>query len=213
MKKIFIFIIMAFMVLIPTINVEAKEDDKVTIHVFYAEWCGNCTNLHNFLNELEEDKEYNDMFEVKYYRIDNDDSYGKNTKYDANKKLYNKVKAYFEYDEGYIPFYIIGDKYDVGFSTTSTPAEIKNSIRENFFSKKYKNVVQEIIDKKIDVSEPVTTKSKGEESTKKDSNNTRKEETEIEKKESKNTKTIGIIIMVITLVVVVAAIVFSMIKK
>lgn len=212
MKKIFIFVIMIFMMMLPVFNVEAK-DEKVTIHVFYAEWCGNCTNLHDFLNELEEDKEYNEMFEVKYYRIDNDNSYGKNTKYDENKKLYNKVKAYLEYDEGYIPFYVIGDKYDVGFSTTNTPAEIKNSIRENYFSKKYKNVVQEIIDKKIDVSEPVTTKSKDTETTKKETNSQKEEKTEIEKKESKNTKTIGIIILIVTLVIVVAAIVFSMIKK
>lgn len=141
-------------------GVSAKENDKVKIHVFYAEWCGNCQNLHKYLNELSEDKDYNKMFEIVYYRVDNDSKYGVNKNFDKNKEIYLKVRNYFgnKIDDG-IPLYFIGDTYKIGFPD-SAKEDIKNLIKENYFSKDKKDIVQDIIDSNIDAKSVELNKTK-----------------------------------------------------
>ncbi len=175
MKKIFYMLIMVSLSFLFTFNVYAKDNEVVKVHVFYAEWCGNCQNLHKFLNELSEDKNYNKMFEIIYYRMDNDSKYGKNPDFDFNKKLYSKVKEnYRDMDNG-IPLYFIGDTYNIGFYPDTTPDKIKKLIKENYYSKEKNDVIEEIINNNID-----------------EFNN---------KRELGKTKIIGIVVIVVTLVI------------
>ena len=160
MKKLLNILIIIAVSLCIVGGVSAKENDKVKIHVFYAEWCGNCQNLHKYLNELSEDKDYNKMFEIVYYRVDNDSKYGVNKNFDENKEIYLKVRNYFgnKIDDG-IPLYFIGDTYKIGFPD-SAKEDIKNLIKENYFSKDKKDIVQDIIDSNIDAKSVELNKTK-----------------------------------------------------
>lgn len=199
MKKLVYILIIFAIVLVPSFNVEAKtSNNKVVINVFYAEWCSNCTNLHNFLNEFVEDKEYNKMFEIKYYRIDNQASYGENEDYEYNTALYEKVSAYFNNgDEGYIPFYVIGDSYEVGYSSSQTPDLIKKMVKESYYDSDYVDIVSKIENGEIDVTTTVKVD----------------EEAETKENDKKLTNIIGIIVIVITLLAVIGIIVASIINK
>lgn len=160
MKKLLNILIIIAVSLCIVGGVSAKENDKVKIHVFYAEWCGNCQNLHKYLNELSEDKDYNKMFEIVYYRVDNDTKYGVNKNFDENKEIYLKVRNYFgnKIDDG-IPLYFIGDTYKIGFPD-SAKEDIKKLIKENYFSKDKKDIVQDIIDSNIDAKSVELNKTK-----------------------------------------------------
>lgn len=160
MKKILNILIIVALSFSLAINVTAKESDKVKIHVFYAEWCGNCQNLHKYLNELSEDKEYNKMFEIVYYRIDNDSKYGVNKEFDVNKEIYLKVRNYYgnKINDG-IPLYFIGNTYKIGFPE-SAKKDIKDLIKENYYSKEKDDIIQDIIDSKIDIKKSELSKTK-----------------------------------------------------
>ena len=160
MKRLLNILIIISLSLFLTISVSAKENDIVKVHVFYAEWCGNCQNLHKFLNELSEDKNYNKMFEVVYYRVDNDSKYGLNAEYEKNKELYLKVRNYYgdKIDDG-IPLYFIGNTFKVGFPS-SAPDTIKRLIKENYYSKDNDDIVQDIIDSNVSIKEKELSKTK-----------------------------------------------------
>ena len=108
MKKVLILII-SLLVFIP--NVYAKE--KTTVSVFYSESCIHCKHLHTYLDELENDETYNKMFKVDYYEIHDS----------TNSSLFDKVLAYFKKSSSGVPFYVIGDKYEVGFPNPETMQE------------------------------------------------------------------------------------------
>lgn len=199
MKKYLSILLLSLLAFLPMV-VDAKED-KVTIHVFYAEWCGNCSNLHNFLNELEGDKNYNDMFKVVYYRLDNSSQYGENKNYDENNQLFLKASSYFKSDGKSIPFLVIGEKYEVGFSKSQSPDIIKDLIKNEYFNKNKKNIVQDIIDGKIEVEINIPDDEESEAQTK------------LEKDNKKTTTIIGIGVVIVTLIMVVVIVVVSMRRK
>lgn len=198
MKKFFSIILLSLLCLFPAF-VDAK-DDKAVINVFYAEWCHNCTNLHQFLDELGNDKNYNDMYTVKYYRIDNEADYGENLHYDEYNQLFLKASAYFETNGRSIPFTVIGNEYIIGFDQNTAPDKIKSLIKEEYFNKDKKNIVGEIESGKIEVD---ISKIKDGET----------EKTNLEKNNKEVTNKIGIIVIVVTLIFVVAIIVISIRKK
>lgn len=160
MKKILNILIILVLSFGLVTGVSAKEDDRVKVHVFYAEWCGNCQNLHNFLNELSEDKNYNKMFEIVYYRIDNDSRYGKNPNFEKNKEIYLKVRNYFgdKIEDG-IPLYFIGDTFKEGFPD-SAKEYIKEQIKENYYKKDKVDVIQDIINSDVDIKKSKLGKTK-----------------------------------------------------
>lgn len=180
MKKVLNILIIISLSIILSCNVSAKESDRVKIHVFYAEWCGNCQNLHKFLDELSEDKNYNKMFEIEYYRIDNRSQYGVNNEYESNKELYLKVRNYFgnKIDDS-IPLYFIGDTFKIGFPS-SAPDTIKRLVKENYYSKNKKDIIEDIKNSNVD----------------------------IKKSELSKTKIIGIVVIAITVIIVCVILIF-----
>ena len=147
MKKVLILII-SLLVFIP--NVYAKE--KTTVSVFYSESCIHCKHLHTYLDELENDETYNKMFKVDYYEIHDS----------TNSSLFDKVLAYFKKSSSGVPFYVIGDKYEVGFPNPETMQEqyekqdkkIKELI-EKAYKNNQKNIVKEIDEGKVKVTTTV----------------------------------------------------------
>ena len=147
MKKVLILII-SLLVFIP--SVYAKE--KTTVSVFYSESCIHCKHLHAYLDELEKDETYNKMFKVDYYEIHDS----------TNSSLFDKVLAYFKKSSSGVPFYVIGDKYEVGFPNPETMQEqyekqdkkIKELI-EKAYKNNQKNIVKEIDEGKVKVTTTV----------------------------------------------------------
>jgi len=147
MKKVLILIV-SLLVFIP--NVYAKE--KTTVSVFYSESCIHCKHLHTYLDELEKDETYNKMFKVDYYEIHDS----------TNSSLFDKVLAYFKKSSSGVPFYVIGDKYEVGFPNPETMKEqyekqdkkIKELI-EKAYKNNQKNIVKEIDEGKVKVTTTV----------------------------------------------------------
>ena len=147
MKKVLILIV-SLLVFIP--SVYAKE--KVTISVFYSSSCIHCKHLHEYLDELESDEKYSKMFKVDYYEIHDS----------TNSNLFDKTLAYFKKSSSGVPFYVIGEKYEVGFPNPETMKEeyekqdkkIKELI-EKAYKNNQKDVVKAIKDEKIQVTTTV----------------------------------------------------------
>jgi thiol-disulfide isomerase/thioredoxin len=144
MKKL-LLIIIALFVLIP--SVYAKE--KVTISVFYSDSCIHCKHLHEYLDELSKDSKYGKMFNIDYYEIHDK----------SNSEIFNKTIAYFKKTSTGVPFYVIGDTYEIGFPNPETmqeeyekqDLEIKKQI-EKSYQNNSKNIVKDIKEGKVKVT-------------------------------------------------------------
>lgn len=155
LNKLFCVMMISLLLVLPFANVDAakttkkttttttttaktypvSQDEKaVTMHVFYSPTCPHCADLHEFLDELKEDPEYKDKFNVKDYNL-SDDSLA--------MELFQKVSDYFKYTNGGVPYYVIGDVDDSGFGTSSA-SSIKKTIDDLYGSKNYKDVVAAI---------------------------------------------------------------------
>lgn len=130
MKKI---IIGLMLLLFPFVTVEAQEE--INVYVFYGNGCTYCERLLTFMNHLDKDDEYNSKYELVAYEVWSDSE---------NIKLKNAVGEYFEYDSSGVPFYIIGEKYFVGYSE-EYDEKIKNTIDFEYNNKEYKDIVAKII--------------------------------------------------------------------
>lgn len=157
MKKIsrlFCVMMLSLLLVVPFFNVDAakktskkttpttttaqsyavSEDEKaVTMHVFYLPTCSHCQDLHEFLAELKEDKDYKDKFNVKDYNVQES----------LAAELLDKVRDYFHNNGGGVPYYVIGNQDYEGFGEQSK-AEIKKTIDDLYGSKNYKDVVAAI---------------------------------------------------------------------
>lgn len=132
MKKILVFVISVLMVM-PFMNVNAEN--KVNFYIFYGDGCGYCASLHSYVDELKQDSNYNHMFNVVDYEVwGNQD----------NQNLLYAVGEYFDVDITGVPFYVIGDKYFVGFGIDSSPQEIENAIKEAYLDDNYKDIVKHV---------------------------------------------------------------------
>ena len=89
-------------------------------------------------------------------------------------ELYHKVRDYYgdTIDDG-IPLYFIGNSYKVGFSPTNSPDEIKKLIKENYYRKGKDDIIKDIMDSNVSIKQ----------------------------KELSNTKIIGIVVIVVTIIV------------
>ncbi|MCX4248566.1 MAG: DsbA family protein [Bacilli bacterium] len=158
-SKLLCVIMMAIVLVVPFANVNAAKTTKktttttttastyavsndekaVTIYVFYSPTCPHCQDLHEFLSELKEDKDYKDKFNVKDYSVAES----------LNLELLDEVHDYFKYSgNGGVPYYVIGDEPFEGFGD-STKAEIKKTIDDMYGSKNYKDVVNAIINDEV----------------------------------------------------------------
>ena len=121
MKKIFLFIIVSFMFLIPIdgfaltddyIDVVyekagiKKEEDIVNIYLFYGDGCPHCSKEKTFLNKIEE--KYDGKVKVYKYEVWYNDK---------NRDILFKVKDEFNLNrDEKVPFTVIGSKHYLGYS-------------------------------------------------------------------------------------------------
>ncbi|MDD4036438.1 MAG: glutaredoxin [Bacilli bacterium] len=134
MKKLFKLLLIVFcLFLITPSKVAAKE--KVTVHLFWENGCPYCENAKEFFDSIKE--EYSEYFQLKEYEVYSNQD---------NANLKAKVHAKFKMDSSGVPFIVIGDKYFVGYSSSSDE-EIINTIKDQY-NNGSTDVVQDIIDNK-----------------------------------------------------------------
>lgn len=141
MKKKLLMLITLILLTIPIINVEAAT--RVNIYVFYGDGCSYCHNLLNYLDDLENDNNYNYMFETKKYEVWSNKT---------NKEIMKRVEEHFGVSRGAVPFYIIGNEYFYGFDSERTPEVLKTKIKYM-----YENNVKDVVSKYLNTSTTKTT--------------------------------------------------------
>ena len=132
MKKKLFFMIFSLLLLLPFTSVEAAN--KVTVHVFYGEGCGYCSNLLDYLEILALDNEYGEMFEVEKYET---------WKNPSNKRLGEEVASSLNTRFSGVPFYIIGQRARSGYLSSESDEIIKANIKYAY-NNNSKDVVKEI---------------------------------------------------------------------
>ena len=90
-------------------DIVKNEQAVVNIYVFHGDGCPHCTDLINFLDELEADSNYGYKINIKYYEV------WKNA---SNASKMRKALEHFDLDTTSlgVPFYVIGNKYKSGFA-------------------------------------------------------------------------------------------------
>lgn len=101
-----------------TTTTVAVDPNAVTVSVFYRTTCPHCQELHAFLKELKESKDYGKKFNVVDYEV---------VTSEESAALMAKVGDYFDFQVDGVPFYVIGTKYYSGFGDASKD-EIKKQI-------------------------------------------------------------------------------------
>ena len=130
MKKLFSFLavlVISFFFILP---VSAKENDKVTLYLFYGDGCPHCAEEKVYLNEI---KDKYDNFEIVYYEV------WKNA---DNQKFLEDVKDALGIERSGVPVTIIGDTYLVGWSE-ALETRVARAIR-HYKQNEYVDVVEQI---------------------------------------------------------------------
>lgn len=130
MKKIFSFLavlVISFFFILP---VSAKENDKITLYLFYGDGCPHCAEEKVYLNEI---KDKYDNFEIVYYEV------WKNA---DNQKFLEDVKDALGIERSGVPVTIIGDTYLVGWSE-ALETRVARAIR-HYKQNEYVDVVEQI---------------------------------------------------------------------
>ena len=154
-SKLFCVLMMTLMLVMPFAGVDAKtttkkktttttttstatkstDENAINVYVFYSSTCPHCKDLHAYLDELKNDKDVRDKFNIVDYEVSTAE----------NIDLMNKVSDYFKANITGVPFYVIGDKYFEGYSDNSK-SSILDAIKDNYGSSKYKDVVASVLD-------------------------------------------------------------------
>lgn len=130
MKKIlkyFLVFIALFSFILP---VNAKENDKITLYLFYGDGCPHCAEEKLFLDEI---KGSYDNFEIVMYEVWKDKD---------NQDFLNKVKSELGIERSGVPVTIIGDTYMVGWSE-ALEGRVTRAIRF-YKNNEYTDVVEQI---------------------------------------------------------------------
>ena len=130
MKKIlkyFLVFIALFSFILP---VNAKENDKITLYLFYGDGCPHCAEEKLFLDEI---KGSYDNFEIVMYEVWKDKD---------NQVFLNKVKSELGIERSGVPVTIIGDTYMVGWSE-ALEGRVTRAIRF-YKNNEYTDVVEQI---------------------------------------------------------------------
>lgn len=100
-KKIFISVILTFILLIP-LNIKAEEK-AVNVYMFYGKTCPHCESAYEYLNSIK------DKYNLKIYRYE--------VWYDSdNQKLMKDVADYLDVNVSGVPFTIIDNTSISGYS-------------------------------------------------------------------------------------------------
>ena len=106
-----------------TTTEEASENkNPINIYVFYSSTCPHCTELHEFLNKLKEDKTYGKMFKVNDYEVPDS----------QNSDLMYEVVNHFKQDYSGVPIYIVGNQYMSGFAKDVHGDQVKEAIKKAY---------------------------------------------------------------------------------
>ncbi len=130
MKRLFRFLMVVVISFFFILPVSAKEDDKVTLYLFYGDGCPHCAEEKLYLNEI---KDKYDNFEIVYYEV------WKNT---DNQKFLEDVKGALEIERSGVPVTVIGDTYFVGWSE-ALESRVTRAIR-HYKQNEYVDVVEQI---------------------------------------------------------------------
>ena len=107
------------LVLIPVSFTNAEETttkEKVLLYVFYGENCEWCEELHEYLDELSLDNEYNYMYKLVDLEVWNDAD---------NNNLMANVADYFDYSLKGVPYIVCGDSFITGFNSEKTACGVQ----------------------------------------------------------------------------------------
>ena len=148
MKKLFNYLLIFLVLLMPVVSVNAatttkkaksttttttekttKKSDKkdgvgtpVKLYVFYGSTCIHCAHLHEVISGLEADTSINYMFELVDYEV------WSNTQ---NAELMKNVATTLGTTASGVPFYVVGEYYSSGFpDITSTDDSVKAAVNE-----------------------------------------------------------------------------------
>ena len=130
MKRLFKFLVVLVVSFFFILPVSAKEDDKVTLYLFYGDGCPHCAEEKLYLNEI---KDKYDNFEIVYHEV------WKNT---DNQKFLEDVKEALEIERSGVPVTVIGDTYFVGWSE-ALESRVTRAIR-HYKQNEYVDVVEQI---------------------------------------------------------------------
>ena len=120
MKKIKLFLLLAVVGFILTLGVDAAS--KKNVYIFKGATCGFCKKALAFFQDLVNDKNYADKFDLIEYEVWNNEE---------NAKLGQAVADKLEEEMDGVPYIVIGDKTFSGY-TTSYDDQIKEAI-DNFY--------------------------------------------------------------------------------
>ena len=129
-------VVAIFAVLLMPVLANAQE--KVTIYFFRGDGCPHCADAEEFFDQIKEDEELKDKFEIKDYEV----WYNKD-----NQKLAEKAAKAMGETLGGVPYIVIGEKSWNGF-TDAYGEEIKEQILELYDKQDYKDPVKEVIEGK-----------------------------------------------------------------
>ena len=130
MRRLFKFLVVLILSFCFILPVNAKEDDKITLYLFYGDGCPHCAEEKLFLDEIEDKYE---NFEIVKYEVWKDKD---------NQQFLDKVKVELGIERSGVPVTIIGDTYMVGWSE-ALESRVTRAIR--FYKQNdYVDVIEQI---------------------------------------------------------------------
>ena len=131
MKKAKLFIIGLLLFVVGITNVSAAS--KINVYLFRGEGCPHCEEaIEWFDNTLSKDEEYSKYYELVKYEVWYDQT---------NSELMQNVAKELGTEASGVPFIVVGEKYFSGFSSTSSPEQLKKAIKDAYESDDYQDVV------------------------------------------------------------------------
>ena len=148
MKKLFNYLLIFLVLLMPVVSVNAATTTKkaksttttttekttkkaekkdgvgtpVKLYVFYGSTCVHCAHLHEVISGLEADTSINYMFELVDYEVWSNET---------NATLMKNVATALGTTAKGVPFYVVGEYYSSGFpDITSTDSSVKAAVSE-----------------------------------------------------------------------------------
>ena len=128
-KKMLLFLIALFLFFPVGVN---ATDKVIDIHLFYSKTCAHCKAEKEYLSELQKEKS---NIKVHLYEVTSDKD---------NSDLLDKVQELIKGESPYVPYTVIGNKYEVGFAN-HTKAKIE-SIISSYEGNDYIDIVSGIKD-------------------------------------------------------------------
>ena len=138
MKKILTVLLSVLLVVMPIVNVDAKTTtttkkagEKVNFYIFYVSTCGYCKALHEYTAKLEENPDFNYMFNIVDFEV-----WGNSD----NANLMQDVAKEFNVQANGVPFYVIGEEYFTVYAE-SYQTKIEAAIKKAYNDANTKDMV------------------------------------------------------------------------